>query len=61
MGDQPDARPLPTHRTTQHREMQTHIHAPSRIWTCDLNIQATEDSTCLRLLGYWDWHSEYYI
>jgi hypothetical protein len=42
------------HRTTQHREMQTHIHALSRIRTCDLNIRATEDSTCLRPLGYWD-------
>jgi hypothetical protein len=42
------------HRTTQHRETQTHIHAPSRIRTCDLNIGATEGSTCLRPLGYWD-------
>jgi hypothetical protein len=42
------------HRTTQHRETQTHIHAPSRIWTCDPNIRATEGSTCLRPLGYWD-------
>jgi hypothetical protein len=42
------------HRTTQHRETQTHIHAPSRIQTCDPNIRATEDSTCLRPLGYWD-------
>jgi len=30
----PDARPLPTHRTTQHIETQTHIHVLSRIWTC---------------------------
>jgi hypothetical protein len=52
MGDQPDARPLPTHRTTQHIETQTHIHAMSRIQICDLNIQMTKDSTCLRLLGY---------
>jgi hypothetical protein len=54
MGDWPNTRPLPTHRTTQHREMQTHIHARSRIQICNLNIQATEDSTCLRPLGYWD-------
>jgi hypothetical protein len=46
-GDRPDTRPLPTYRTTQHRETQTHIHAPSRIRTCNLNIRATEDSTCL--------------
>jgi hypothetical protein len=37
----PALRPLPTHRTTQ-----THIHAPSRIRTCDLNVRADEDSTC---------------
>jgi hypothetical protein len=42
------------HRTTQHRETQTHIHAPSRIRTCDLNIRAAEDSTCLRPRGHWD-------
>jgi hypothetical protein len=42
------------HRTTQHRETQTHIHAPSRIRTWDLIIRETEDSTCLRPLGYWD-------
>jgi hypothetical protein len=53
-GNRPDARLLPTHRTTQHRETQTHIHAPSRIRTWDLNIWATEDCTCLRPLGYWD-------
>jgi len=31
---------------------QTHIHAPSRIRTCDPNVGAAEDSTWLRLLGY---------
>jgi hypothetical protein len=36
---------LPKHRTTQHRNTQTHIHAPSRIRTCDLNVQAVVDST----------------
>jgi hypothetical protein len=56
LGDQSNTRPLPKHRTTQHRKMQTHIHAQSRIWTCNLNIQAVVDSTCLRLLGYWDRH-----
>jgi hypothetical protein len=48
LGDQSNARPLPTHRTTQHRNTQTHIHAPSRTRTCDLNVQAVVDSTCLR-------------
>jgi hypothetical protein len=28
------------HRTTQHRETQTHIYAPSRIRTCDPNVRA---------------------
>jgi hypothetical protein len=42
------------HRTTQPRETQTHIHAPSRIRTCDPNVRAAEDSTCLRLRGHWD-------
>jgi hypothetical protein len=42
------------HRTTQHRNTQTHIHAPGKIRTCDLNVQAVVDSTCLRPLGYWD-------
>jgi hypothetical protein len=47
LGDESNARPLPKHRTTQHRNTQTHIHARSRIRTCDLNIQAVSDSTCL--------------
>jgi hypothetical protein len=47
-------RPLPTHRTTQHRETLTHIHAPSRIRTSDPNVRAAEDSTWLRPRGYWD-------
>jgi hypothetical protein len=40
------------HRTTQHRKMQTNIHALSRIRTCDLNVQVAEDGTCLRLHGH---------
>jgi hypothetical protein len=40
------------HRTTQHRKTQTNIHAPSRIPTCDPNVRAAEDSTCLRPLGH---------
>jgi hypothetical protein len=40
------------HRTTQHRKTQTNIRAPSRIRSCDPNVRAAEDSTCLRPLGY---------
>jgi hypothetical protein len=40
------------HGTTRHKETQTHIHALSRIRTCDPNVRAAEDSTCLRLRGY---------
>jgi len=37
-----------------HTETQTHIHAPSRIRTCYPNVQAAEDSTCIRPRGhYW--------
>jgi hypothetical protein len=48
------AQGLYLHRTTQHRETQTHIHAPSRIRTCDPNVRAAEDSICFRPRGYWD-------
>jgi hypothetical protein len=53
-GDRPDARPLPTHRITQHRKTRTHIHAMSRIRTHDPSVRTAEDSTCLRLRGHWD-------
>jgi hypothetical protein len=43
-GISPAPRPLPTNRTTQHRETQTHIHAPSSIRTCDPNVRAAEES-----------------
>jgi hypothetical protein len=52
LGDQSNTRPLPKHRTTQHRNAQTHIHAPRKIRNCDLNVQDVVDSTCLRPLGY---------
>jgi hypothetical protein len=48
-GISPAPRPLSTHRETQ-----THIHAPSKIRTCDPNVRAAEDSTCLRPRGHWD-------
>jgi len=53
-GDQPDARPVPTHRTTQQRKMQTHIYASSGIWIHDPIVWAAKDSKCLRPLGHWD-------
>jgi hypothetical protein len=45
MGDRPNAKPLPIHRTTQHRKMPTHIHASSGIRIHDPNIRAAEDRT----------------
>jgi hypothetical protein len=53
-GDQPDARPLHTHRTTQRRKMRTYIHASSGVRTHDPSVRAAEDSTYLRPLGHWD-------
>jgi hypothetical protein len=61
--DQPVARPLPKHRTTQtqnksiHTHTHTHtpnIHNLSGIRTHDHSVRASEDSSCLRLLGYSD-------
>jgi hypothetical protein len=48
-GDQPVARPLPTHRTTQKRinAHNTDIHALSGIRTHDPSVRASEDSSCL--------------
>jgi hypothetical protein len=42
--------------TGQHNtgKTRTHIHAPSRIRTCDPSVRAAEDSTCLRMRGHWD-------
>jgi hypothetical protein len=36
------------HTGQDNTNTQTHIPAPSRIRTCDLNVQAVVDSTCLR-------------
>jgi len=40
------------HRTTQDRKMWTHVHDPSRIWTCDPSVWVVEDSMCLRPHGH---------
>jgi hypothetical protein len=54
-GDQLVARPLPKHRTTQTQNKRINtpnIHSLSGIRTHDPGFRASEDSTCLRPLGY---------
>jgi hypothetical protein len=57
-GDQLVARPLPIYRITQtQKNAHTHtpnIHALSVIRTHDPDFRSSEDSTCLRPLGYHD-------
>jgi hypothetical protein len=50
-GDQPFARPLPTHRINVHN---TDIHALSGIPTHDPSVRASEKSSYLRLRGHCD-------
>jgi hypothetical protein len=55
--DQLVARPLPKHRTTQTQNKHIHlpnIHAICRIRTHDPGFRASENSTCLKPLGYRD-------
>jgi hypothetical protein len=55
--DRPVARPLPKYRTTKTQNKHTHtpnIHALSAIRTHDHSVRASEDSLCLRQLGYRD-------
>jgi hypothetical protein len=57
MSDQLVPRPLPKHRTTQTQNKHIHtqnIHALSGIRTHDPGFRASEDSACLRPLGYRD-------
>jgi hypothetical protein len=57
-GDQLVARPLPKHRATQ-TQKNAHtpkIHALNGIRIHDPGLQASEDSSCLRPLGYSDRH-----
>jgi len=42
------------HRTAQHRKMQAHIHASSRIWTHNSSVWVVKDCMDLRLCGHWD-------
>jgi hypothetical protein len=44
-GGQSSAKASTYTQDDKHRETQTHIHAPSRIRTCDLNVRATGGST----------------
>jgi hypothetical protein len=52
-GDQPLARPLPTHRTTQTQNKRAHRH-PCLEWirTHDPSVRASEDISCLRPRGH---------
>jgi hypothetical protein len=50
-GDQSSAK-ASTYTGQHNTEKQTHIHAPSRIRTCDPSVRAAEDSTCLRPRGH---------
>jgi hypothetical protein len=61
--DQPVARPLPTHRTTQIQNKRTHtdIHPLSGIRTHNPSVRASEDSSCLRPYGHRDWPSNLHI
>jgi hypothetical protein len=49
--DQPFAKHLPKHRTTQTQNKRIHtpnIHALNRIRTHDPSVRASEDNSCLR-------------
>jgi hypothetical protein len=70
MSDQPVARSLPKQRTTPTQNKHIHtpnIHALSGIRTHDPNVRTSEDSSCLRPLGYCDrpiyytWSAEFAI
>jgi hypothetical protein len=55
--DQPVARPLPKHRTTQTQNKRINtpnIHALSGMRTHDPSVRASEDSLCLRPRGHCD-------
>jgi hypothetical protein len=51
-GDQPFARPLLTHRTTQTQSKRTDMHASSGIRNHDLSVREDEDGSCLRPRGH---------
>jgi hypothetical protein len=51
MADQPVARQLPTHGTTQSQNKRTDIQASSGIRTHDPSARTGEDISCLRQRG----------
>jgi hypothetical protein len=55
-GDEPFARPLPTHSTTQTQINHTDIHVSSGMQTHDPSVRAGEDGSCLRPRGHRDHH-----
>jgi hypothetical protein len=56
-GDQPVARPLPTHNTAQtQNKHNTDIHVSNGIRTHDPSVRVGEDCSCLRLCGHCDRH-----
>jgi hypothetical protein len=53
--DQPVARPLPTHRTTQTQNKRSHdIHALNGIRNHDPSVGEIENSSCVRPRGHCD-------
>jgi hypothetical protein len=57
MGEQPLARSLPKHRTTQTQNKRIYtpiIHALSEIRTHDPSVRASGESSCLRIRGHCD-------
>jgi hypothetical protein len=70
--DQPVARPLPKHRTSQTQNKRIHtpnIHILSGIRTHNPSVRASEDSSCLTPRGYCDqpslvlsnWNNEKFV
>jgi hypothetical protein len=52
-GDQPVARPLLTHRTTQTQNKRTQTSMPHWDRTHDPSVRADEDGSCLRSRGHY--------
>jgi hypothetical protein len=52
-GDQPVARPIPTHRATETQNKHTQTSMP-RVGF-DPSVRASEDGLCLRPRGHSDW------
>jgi hypothetical protein len=61
MGDQPVARPLPAHRTTQTQNKRTNIHALSGIRNHDPSVRTAEDGSCLRPRGNCDRLTSFHV